>query len=106
MVLLAILLMAGALIAGAFALRRLWGGKMNAPERSWLTRMLLFAIGGAVLMGALLLPLPAKHRLLALVPAFFLSAVFVRVFKSGRARLGRQVRGRTEPDIEKIRRLN
>ena len=106
MVLLAILLMAGAFVAGAFALRRLWGGKMQAPERSWLTRMLLFALGGVVLMGALVLPLPAKHRLLALVPAFFLSAVFVRVFKAGRARLGRHARGHAEPDIEKIRRLN
>ena len=103
MVLIAFIMMALALGAGILSLRRVWRGSPNPMQRSWLTRMVLFALGGGVLIVALLLPLPAKHRLLGLVPAFFLGSVFVRVFKAGRARL---TGANAEPDLEKMRRLN
>jgi hypothetical protein len=69
-----------------------------------LVRVSLFACCGLLLLGLVLVPLPNKHRLVALVPIFFLVTAFIRIFKSGKARVGSA--GRTPQDLDRMKRMN
>jgi hypothetical protein len=82
------LFLAVAFLGGAYFLKKILPQYATAIQRSWLVRVSLFALCGLLLLGLALLPLPNKHRLVALVPIFFLVTAFIRVFKSGKARLG------------------
>lgn len=96
----AALILLGALIAGFFSARKLWAKGTATRERSWLTRVALFTVCGLLFATALLVPLPNKHRLLVLVPIFFIFSVANRVFKSARKRVAQ-----TQPDFEKMKRV-
>lgn len=98
-----VLLTAMVFLGGAYLLKGLLPQYATAIQRSWLVRLSLFAFCGLVLLGLMLVPLPNKHRLVALVPIFFLVAIFIRVFKSGRARVTSQ--NRTTPDLERMKRI-
>ncbi len=99
-----LILIAGA-IGGMISLRRFWSQYRTDRQRSWLFRIGLFSFFGVLFLGMLLLPLPNKHRLLALVPVFFLIAVASRVFRSARDRI-RRSEAPKEPNIEELKRLN
>ena len=94
------LILLGALIAGFFSARKSWKQAGGARERSWLSRVLLFTFCGLLFTAAILLPLPNKHRLLVLVPIFFVFAVANRVFKSAHRRVTQP-----PPDFEKMKRV-
>ena len=83
-----VLFFAAAFLAGAFFLKRLLPRYATAIQRSWLVRLSLFAFCGLLLLGLALVPLPNKHRLVALVPIFFLVTAFIRIFQSGKKRVG------------------
>ncbi len=76
----------------------------TAIQRSWLVRVSLFAFCGLLLLGLVLVPLPNKHRLVALVPIFFLITAFIRIFKSGKTRV--RAGERSAPDLERMKRMN
>jgi hypothetical protein len=98
------LFLAVAFLGGAYFLKKILPQYATAIQRSWLVRVSLFALCGLSLLGLALLPLPNKHRLVALVPIFFLVTAFIRVFKSGKARVGSgNTLSQTE---ERIRRTN
>jgi hypothetical protein len=99
-----VLFVAAAFLAGAFFLRRLLPQYATAIQRSWLVRVSLFAFCGLLLLGLVLVPLPNKHRLVALVPIFFLVTAFIRVFKSGKARV--RSGEASSPDLERMKRMN
>ncbi len=99
-----VLFVAAAFLAGAFFLRRLLPQYATAIQRSWLVRVSLFAFCGLLLLGLVLVPLPNKHRLVALVPIFFLITAFVRIFKSGKARV--RAGEHSAPDVERMKRMN
>jgi hypothetical protein len=99
-----VLFLAAAFLAGAFFLKRLLPRYATAIQRSWLVRVSLFAFCGLILLGLVLVPLPNKHRLVALVPIFFLVTAFIRVFKSGKRRMG--VAEQPQPDLERMKRIN
>lgn len=82
-----ILFLVVAFLGGAVVLKQLLPGYATAIQRSWLVRLSLFAFCGLVLLGLLLVPLPNKHRLVALVPIFFLVTAFIRIYRSGKARI-------------------
>ncbi len=82
-----ILFLVVAFLGGAVVLKQLLPGYATAIQRSWLVRLSLFALCGLVLLGLLLVPLPNKHRLVALVPIFFLVTAFIRIYRSGKARI-------------------
>ncbi len=94
------LILLAALIAGFFSARKAWKQAGAARERSWLARVLLFTFCGLLFTAAILLPLPNKHRLLVLVPIFFVFAVANRVFKSAHRRVTQP-----PPDFEKMKRV-
>ena len=96
-----VLLFAAAFLAGAYFLKRLLPRYATAIQRSWLVRLSLFAFCGLLLLGLALVPLPNKHRLVALVPIFFLVTAFIHVFRSGKARVG--ATGRPRADLERIK---
>jgi hypothetical protein len=97
-----VLFLALAFLAGAYFLKRLLPQYATAIQRSWLVRVSLFACCGLLLLALVLVPLPNKHRLVALVPIFFLVTAFIRIFKSGKARVG--AGERTPPDLERTKR--
>jgi hypothetical protein len=99
-----VLFLATVFLGGAYFLKRLLPQYATAIQRSWLVRVSLFAFCGLLLLGLVLVPLPNKHRLVALVPIFFLVTAFIRIFKSGRARVG--AAGRPSPDLERMKRIN
>ena len=99
-----VLFLATVFLGGAYVLKRLLPQYATAIQRSWLVRVSLFAFCGLLLLGLMLVPLPNKHRLVALVPIFFLVTAFIRIFKSGKARVGSG--GRPSPDLERMKRLN
>ena len=99
---LVILLLLGALACGAVSLRRYCLRHAGDAQLSWWIRMGLAAAFGLELLGVVILPLPFKFRILALVPAFFLISIFTTVFRSGRERMRRNA----GPDIERMKRLN
>jgi hypothetical protein len=82
-----LIFLAVAVVGGAVLLKQLLPGYATAIQRSWLVRLSLFAACGLLLLGLVLVPLPNKHRLVALVPIFFLVTAFIRVYKSGKARI-------------------
>jgi hypothetical protein len=82
-----ILFLVVAFLGGAVVLKQLLPGYATAIQRSWLMRLSLFAFCGLVLLGLVLVPLPNKHRLVALVPIFFLVTAFIRIYRSGKARI-------------------
>ena len=94
------LILIGALIAGFFSARKAWKQASAARERSWLSRVVLFTFCGLLFTAAILLPLPNKHRMLVLVPIFFVFAVANRVFKSAHRRVTQP-----PPDFEKMKRV-
>ena len=94
------LILIGALIAGFFSARKSWKQGNSTRERSWLTRVALFTFCGLLFAAALLLPLPNKHRLLVLVPIFFIFSVANRVFKSAHKRVAQ-----APPDFEKMKKV-
>jgi hypothetical protein len=102
---LVLVILCAALAAGAVTFWKFWSKLSGQPQRSWLFRVSVFGIGGLVLIGGVIAPLPFKHRLLALVPAFFLMAIFIKVVRSGWARL-RSDRGVQQPDLERMKRIN
>ncbi len=81
-----LIFLAVAVLGGAVLLKQLLPGYATAIQRSWLVRLSLFASCGLLLLGLVLVPLPNKHRLVALVPIFFLVTAFIRVYRSGKAR--------------------
>ena len=99
-----VLILALAFLVGAYFLKRLLPQYATAIQRSWLVRVSLFACCGLLLLGVVLVPLPNKHRLVALVPIFFLVTAFIRIFKSGKARVGSS--GRTAQDLDRIKRTH
>jgi hypothetical protein len=99
---LVVLLAASFVLGGAYFLKSVLPHYATAIQRSWLVRLSLFAACGLLLLGVALVPLPNKHRLVALVPIFFLVTVFLRVWKSGKARVG--LRARTAADDERMKR--
>ena len=99
-----VLFLAAGLLGSAFFLKRLLPRYATAIQRSWLVRMSLFAFCGLLLLGLVLVPLPNKHRLVALVPIFFLVTAFIRVFKSGKRRVG--VTENPQPDLDRMKRYN
>ena len=103
MVLIVIFVSALSLVS-TFVLRRALPLYATAIQRSWLVRLSLFAFCGLLLLGLVLVPLPNKHRLVALVPIFFLIVAFIRVFKSGKARV--RSAGRSSPDLDRMKRAN
>jgi phosphatidylglycerophosphate synthase len=94
------LILIGVLIAGFFSARRSWKQNNSTRERSWLTRVALFTLCGLLFAAALLLPLPNKHRLLVLVPIFFVFSIANRVFKAAHKRVAQ-----APPDFEKMKRV-
>ncbi len=82
-----LIFLAVAFLGGAVLLKQLLPGYATAIQRSWLVRLSLFAVCGLLLLGLVLVPLPNKHRLVALVPIFFLVTAFIRVYRSGKARI-------------------
>jgi hypothetical protein len=82
-----ILFLVVAFLGGAVVLKQLLPSYATAIQRSWLVRLSLFALCGLALLGLVLVPLPNKHRLVALVPIFFLVTAFIRIYRSGKARL-------------------
>ncbi len=84
------LILAAGIIGGLISLRRFLKRHPTHRQRSWLFRVGLFSFVGVLLLGALLMPLPNKHRLLAVAPVFFLIAVAARVFRSARDRMRRE----------------
>jgi phosphatidylglycerophosphate synthase len=94
------LILFGALLAGFFFARKSWKQGNDTRERSWLTRVALFTLCGLLFAAALLLPLPNKHRLLVLVPIFFVFSIANRVFKSAHRRITQP-----PPDFEKMKRV-
>jgi len=101
--LLVFLILGAALAAGAVSLWKVWMRYSASHQRSWLFRVGVFGLFGLLLVGALIVPLPNKHRLLAIVPAFFLAVVFTKVVRSGWARLRATP---PPPDLERMKRLN
>ena len=83
------LIVTAGLIGSLISLRRFLNRHPTDRQRSWLFRVGLFCFVGLLLLGALLMPLPNKHRLLAVAPVFFLIAVATRVFRSARDRVRR-----------------
>ncbi len=100
-----VLILAAVLLAGTISVRRVWKRFEGDHQKSWLIRVSLFSFFGLLFLGVLILPLPNKQRLLAIVPAFFLIAVASRVFKSAKARVQKSHPAR-EPDVERLKRLN
>jgi peptidoglycan/LPS O-acetylase OafA/YrhL len=84
------LILAAGVIGGLISLRRFLSRHPTNRQRSWLFRVGLFCFVGLLLLVALLMPLPNKHRLLAVAPVFFLIAVAARVFRSARDRMRRE----------------
>ena len=66
---------------------------------SWFTRVILFLGVGLLLFVVILLPLPNKHRLLLLVPAFFIGSVLYKTLSSAKNRVQKR-----EPDLERMKR--
>jgi D-alanyl-lipoteichoic acid acyltransferase DltB (MBOAT superfamily) len=99
-----VLLLIGVFFCVMISVRRFLARYQSPAQRSWWVRVCIFSFFGLVFLGILILPLPNKQRLLAIVPAFFLIAVASRVFRSGRARM--QKESQKEPDIERLKRLN
>ena len=99
-----VLFLAIAFLAGAYLLKRVLPQYATAIQRSWLVRVSLFACCGLLLLGLVLVPLPNKHRLVALVPIFFLVTAFIRIFKSGKARVGSSERA--PQDLDRMKRMN
>jgi hypothetical protein len=67
---------------------------------SWFFRVLLALGVGAVLFLVILLPLPNKQRLLALVPAFFAGSVVFKLLQASRKKMHKP-----EPDLERMKRI-
>lgn len=99
-----VLFLAVGFLGAAYVLKQLLPGYATAIQRSWLVRLSLFSLVGLLLTGLALVPLPNKHRLVALVPIFFLVTALIRVYKSGKARVG-SAKAST-PDVERMKRLN
>lgn len=68
---------------------------------SWVFRVLLALGVGAVLFLVILLPLPNKHRLLALVPLFFAGSVLFKLLQASRKKMHKP-----EPDLERMKRIS
>jgi drug/metabolite transporter (DMT)-like permease len=100
-----VLILAAVLLAGTISVRRVWKRFEGDRQKSWLIRVSLFSFFGLLFLAVLILPLPNKQRLLAIVPAFFLIAVASRVFKAAKARVQNTPVSRG-PDIERLKRLN
>jgi hypothetical protein len=99
-----LIFLAVAFLGGAVLLKQLLPGYATAIQRSWLVRLSLFAVCGLLLLGLVLVPLPNKHRLVALVPIFFLVTAFIRVYKSGKARINPGTPPSAEGD--RLKRIN
>ncbi len=97
------------LFAGFFcalvSLRRFLARYPSHSQRSWWVRVSIFSIVGILFLVLLILPLPNKQRLLAIVPAFFLIAVASRVLRSARTRVRNEAPSQS-PDVERMKRLN
>ena len=99
-----VLILVAGFFCGLVSLRRFLARYPTDSQRSWWVRMCIFCFFGLVFLGMLILPLPNKQRLLAIVPAFFLIAVASRVFRSGRARMREEPE--KPPDLNQMKRLN
>jgi D-alanyl-lipoteichoic acid acyltransferase DltB (MBOAT superfamily) len=99
-----VLLLIGVFFCVMVSVRRFLARYQSPTQRSWWVRVCIFSFFGLLFLGVLIMPLPNKQRLLAIVPAFFLIAVASRVFRAGRARM-REEHGKA-PDIERMKRLN
>jgi hypothetical protein len=67
---------------------------------SWVVRVLFFLAISLGLFLLILLPLPNKHRILALVPIFFVGSFVYKVLRAS----GRKIQ-RPEPDLEQMKRV-
>lgn len=67
---------------------------------SWMVRVGLFLAIGIALFVLILAPLPNKHRLLALVPAFFIGSVVYRTLGASKKRVLQK-----EPDLDRMKRI-
>jgi hypothetical protein len=99
-----VLFLAAGFLGVAYVLKQLLPGYATAIQRSWLVRLSLFALVGLALTGLALVPLPNKHRLVALVPIFFLVTAVIRIYKSGRARTG--LAKQPPQDIDRMKRIH
>jgi hypothetical protein len=68
---------------------------------SWFFRVLLALGVGIGLFVVILLPLPNKHRLLALVPVFFAGSVLFKLLQASRKKMHKP-----EPDLERMKRIS
>ncbi len=100
-----VLILIGGAFCGAISVRRFLARYPSRSQRSWWVRVSIFSAFALLLLVTLILPLPNKQRLLAIVPAFFLVAIAGRVFRAGRARI-REEEAARKPDIERMKRLN
>lgn len=99
-----VLLLIGIFFCVMVSVKRFLARYQSPTQRSWWIRVCIFGFFGLVFLGILILPLPNKQRLLAIVPAFFFIAVASRVFRSGKARM--QQEPQKAPDLEQMKRLN
>jgi len=99
-----VLLLVAVFFCVMISVKRFLARYKSPAQRSWWVRMCIFCFFGLVFLGVLILPLPNKQRLLAIVPAFFLIAVASRVFRSGRARMREEPE--KAPDLNQMKRLN
>jgi hypothetical protein len=70
---------------------------------SWVTRVFLFLAIGLALFVLILLPLPNKHRLLALAPLLFGGSLVFKALKNSRK--PPQPPQPPEPDLERMKRV-
>jgi uncharacterized membrane protein YfcA len=99
-----VLLLVAVFFCVLISVKRFLARYKTPAQRSWWVRMCIFCFFGLLFLGLLILPLPNKQRLLAIVPAFFLIAVGSRVFRSGRARMREEPE--KPPDLNQMKRLN
>lgn len=100
-----VLILVAGFFCGLISLRRFLARYPTDSQRSWWVRVSLFSVLAVLLMVTLILPLPNKQRLVAIVPAFFMIAVAIRVFRAARARMQAEQRQKP-PDLERMKRLN
>jgi uncharacterized membrane protein HdeD (DUF308 family) len=99
-----ILVLIGVFFCVMVSVKRFLAKYQSPTQRSWWVRVCIFGFFGLLFFGILILPLPNKQRLLAIVPAFFLIAVASRVFRAGKARIEKEAP--KPPNIEQMKRLN
>lgn len=99
-----VLVLIGVFFCVLVSVKRFLAKYQSPVQRSWWVRVCIFGFFGLLFLGILILPLPNKQRLLAIVPAFFLIAVASRVFRAGKARIEKEAA--KTPDIEQMKRLN